>query len=846
LVAALLAVLPAAAQDRTSAQSVTRPAVYIVEFLSGASQNAEPSKQRYLGRFATTLAELKLAESDSLDIRRVSILPLCGSQQASQAALSTAPRVDGTTPYYVIRGSIESRTSQTQGPPTQQANDALGEMVLNYELAKVVNCTPQSLARSSTPFRQDNALETLSSMSDMLALRLRDAVTERIKVDVKRVEATGQSGDELKIAAALSEAMLQRLGHGGNYEPQDARDNAPQSPGEYAVQTKLQLKRRVKPLFFLGTDISGATVELSIQGHGDALWNKTVLWDIPEKVPKTVDDQFAGLYELVAQVVVDGLNAARSARAVNIDRDLTKVADPELRAKADALLCKGSESGCRPRPEAALPLLLELARRPGQGVEGTELLAQTQNQLGDYLAAAQSFDKAFTSSAGQPPETGIRLLNESGDAWYRAQNYAKAAEKYRASLDGSTRKRDALPHDLQVQPNIQLQLARSLRFSGERQEAFRSLLGYAATVSDPTPFNEELRELIASMRPDELTWAEAQISSNENHALDSNVRAALYAQMATQAMRVTRDPGQADLQLRKAEAIPQETLSPSVRAMILRSRGEWNWWYNANWEEAERLLQQVLTLDATPTSRHELAVLYYDWAAVPDADQEKINNRWRRAAEVALPLVERRMPDATEEILHYADNIYRNSNHQLGAEKDRESRDRFQSVLQSHPSDLSALTSLMGVCTDYLHDFACALEGAKALDTLGVPNNASDLLDVAEIYVLTGHYDEALGKIDRVAGDSEAEPVYHVVAHFYRTWALLGKGDAKSAQESANFWTQDMSAFRSRGNPSQWVFGGAPAALKNEPKLSENYKRMLGEMIGAMGDFALPLPTFPQ
>ena len=849
LLAVLIGAMLAAAQEPNSAPNSARPAVYIVEFITvDTAQKAEQPGRRYLGRFATTLAELKLVESDDLEIKHVSILPVCGSEQTEQpvgpSQAAFGPRVDGKTPYYVIRGSIESRTSETQASPARQANGVLGEMVLNYELSKVVDCTPQPLVRRSSPFRHNNALETLSLMSDMLALRLKNAVTERVKVDIQQIELTGQSPDEIKIATALGDAIVQRLGHGGNYEPQDVRDGKAQSGGEYIVRTKLQVRRRLKP-FLLRSDISGATVEFSILGGGNVLWNKTIPRDFPEKGPKSLDDQFASLYGDVAEAILSGLSSVRSARAANIDRNLTKADEQELRSKADNLLCNSAESGCRPQPEAALPLLIELAHRTGQGVDAVELLAQTQSQLGNYLEAAQSFDQASTLAVGQPPQRIIHLLNQSGDAWYHAQNYVKAAEKYKAALDESARNVDSLPPDLQMQPDLQLQLARSLRFGGERQSAFRSLLGNTAVVNDPTPFNLELRELIASMRPDELTWAEAQIGASQNRGLDSNVRAVLYAQMATQDLRTTRDLNKADDELRKAEAIPQDTLSTSVRAMVLRSRGEW-FWYDAKWKNAEPLLQQVLALDETSASRHELALFYYEWASVPDQDKEKVNEHWSRAAEVALPLVERRTPDATDEILRYADNIYRNSNHHLGKEKDRESKNRFQNILERHPGDPLALSALMGVCTDYLQDFTCSLEAAEALDKIGIGNNAGDLLDVAEIYVLSGHYDEALIKIEPVTADPAAAPVYHVVAHFYRTWALLGKGDTKGAEESAKLWKNDIAAFRKQGGSSEWVFGGAPLALENERKVSENYKTALHKMMNALNDPAAPLPIFPH
>ena len=842
----LLGILSAGAQDRNPAQNDTRPAVYIVEFKIADS----PRKLQLhgLNEFATSLAELKLSSFDELRIVRVPVVPVCRMEK-TEGSTNGAPaiqlQVEGERPYYIVRGSLEPRASEVERSPSSTENDSFGEVVLTFELSKVTNCVPQPLVRRSIPFRQSNALENLSLMSDMLAVRVKDATTDYVKVDVKVVEVAGPSTEDINIATAVDDAIVQELGQSSNFTPQDLRRGKPQSAGEYSLQTKVQLTRK-RALGSAHPDLLSATVDLSINSQGNGLWKSTITRSFSDKGPKSVADQLAIFYGDVADAVLEGLNKSHSVQTVNIHQDIAHVSQDELEQKISELLCKKAESNCHPDPQAALPLLIELNRRPGQGVKTLELLGQTQYQAGQYLEAAQSFDKASEMEGGQSPEMTIALLNESGDGWYRFQNYDKALERYQASLDESVKAKNSLSHDLQIQPDIRLKLARCKRFKGDREGAFLTLLDSMPIVDDATQFNAELRDLVGSMRLDELAWAETRIGTNQNRGLDLNVLAVLYEQLANNYLHVQVDLAKADKEISKAEAIPPNSLSLPDRGIILRLRGEW-YLGNGKWAEAEPLFKKALALDESRANQYRIALFYYEWASQPNQDPETANKHSQLAADSAAPLLRQSYLTPSDETLRYMDTIYRYSNHRLGRKNDEESKKLYKKVLESHPKDISSLKGLMSVCTDFLQDFGCALEAAVVLDQVEVINDPGDLLDIAEIYVLNGRYDEALRKIEPVAANLNVEPTYHVVAHFYQTWAFLGKGDAKLTRESAKLWNTDVTALRHQNDASfRWVFGGAPKALENEKQLSSSNKATLHDMILAMENPAAPLPNFPQ
>ncbi len=842
----LVGVLSAAAQGRNPAQSDTRPAVYIVEFKIADS----PKKLQLneLNGFATSLVDLKLSSFDDLKIVRTPVAPVCSMEKVEGTTNSTQPTIQlqagGERPYYIVRGSLEPRASDVDKSPTSTENDAFGEVVLTFELSKVTDCVPQSLVRRSIPFRQSNALENLSLMSDMLAVRLKDAITDYVKVDVKGVEVAGPSPEDIGIAAAVGDAIVQALGQSNGFTPQDLRRGKPQSAGEYSLQTKLQLTRKRATKAGLA-NLSGAKVDLSIMAKGNVLWRSTITREWSGKEPKPIDDQLAIFYGEVAHAVLDGLNRSHSAQTANIHQDIAGVSPDELQRKVSELLCKQMESGCHPDPQAALPLLTELNHRGPQEVKTTELLGQTQYQAGQYLEAAQSFDKASDMAVGQSPQTIITLLNESGDSWYRFQNYEKAQGRYEASLDESLKAKNSLSHDLQIQPDVRLNLARCKRFKGDREGAFVTLLDSMSVVDDATQFNAELRDLVASMRLDELNWAETRIGSKQNRGLDLNVLAVLYEQIASYYLHVQVDLAKADLEISKAEAIPPGSLTLADRGIILRLRGEWDLG-NGRWTEAEPLFKQALALDESRANQYQLALFYYQWASVPGQDEETTNKHWQLAADSAAPLLPQSYLYTSDDTQRYMDTIYRNANHRLGRKNDEESKKLYQKILESHPKDISTLKGLMSVCTDFLQDFACALDAAVVLDQVEIINDPGDLLDIAEIYVLNGRYDEALRKIEPVAANVNVEPTYHIVAHFYQTWAFLGKGDAKLTRESAKLWNTDVTTLRKQNDGFRWVFGGAPKALDNEKQLSSNDKATLHDMISAMENPTAPIPNLPQ
>src|SRR5262249_43336087 len=138
-----------------------------------------------------------------------------------------------------------------------------------------------------------------------------------------------------------------------------------------------------------------------------------------------------------------------------------------LLGRAKGFLCVEAESSCSVHADAALPLLVQLNQRPSDQAKPTEvlpLLAQAQFLTGQYRKAGENFEAVLKQYPPSTPQEKAALYIQAGDAWSKGQSYGLAAIDYRESLK------------LQASPEVQIKLARSLRFNGERLAALDTLL----------------------------------------------------------------------------------------------------------------------------------------------------------------------------------------------------------------------------------------------------------------------------------------------------------------------------------------------------------------------------------
>jgi tetratricopeptide (TPR) repeat protein len=451
----------------------------------------------------------------------------------------------------------------------------------------------------------------------------------------------------------------------------------------------------------------------------------------------------------------------------------------------------------------------------------------------------------------------MQLQQGSGDAWYQLGNFAMAAEKYKAALEAYAQMQNPAASGPQDQvARIQIQLARSLSFGGDREGAFGALIDGLKLNTAANALNGELRDLIASMRLEELKRAELRINSTEISALDPNVYATLYCQIANHEINAGSDLSDAEAQLAKAEAIPDEKLDKSARAFILLLRGE-SYQAKQMWDQAEPKFKTALSLESSPATEHEVGVFYYSWALLGAQSLEQKNTLLGLAANRVLPILQNSDSDSASQLATYAESLYRNANHRTIPSTDATTRSKYMEILLSHPNNFTVENGLMGVCTDFLHDWDCAFAAATMADKPSLDaNDIGTELNIAEIYVQSGHYKSAVDKVQTLQINSN--PDYATVADFYTLWASLALGDAPGATNAMQAWRKDVVSFRGRPDRDhdfRWRFDGATYLLSHidaldphraETKFSKQDVSSLQSMISTMGDEKVALPDFPQ
>jgi tetratricopeptide (TPR) repeat protein len=837
--------MSASAQGSMPGGDGTSPIVYIIDF--GSADTTLKQQAADLNLFAVQMLQMKLAASGKINSTRVSVAPECGSEPPSSSS-GFHPviqlKLDGQKPFYIVRGSVELRDSAVIG----SASDTAGEMVLNVELIKVENCNPQLIIRRSIPFRQSNALDTFDVTSDILVLRISDAIRNFVAIDVERVQNSSSSIDDIGVANALGDSLNLALQQTSTYTPQDLRKTSPDKKGDFSLKTSLTvIRKRTLPLF--QSEISGLSIEFSILADGEVLWKGNRAIDLSQRSDVRSSDQLKAFYEDAANFALSGLDIARTARDASLHEDLATVPEGVLRTKVNEFLCIGTPPGCQSKPSSSLPLLVELTHRHSTDLDLLKLLGQTQEQAAHYMEAAQTFERTLTQVPDISHEVKIALLDQAGIAWYEFEDYGKAAEKFKDALIEIGPINGPLSENLiSQQSDIRLNLARSTRFLGDRKAAFRDLLDSLPVVKNRQPFNRELRDLVASMQFDELVWAENEVGKHEDEGLDPNVRAIIHVQLAQVYLVSKYDSDNANKELLQAEAIPLVGLDQTVQATTSLWRGEW-YRLKSQWGSAERFFANALTLEDSEIIRYRVALFYYQWAlAELNSNEAQRSAHWRVAAKTVEPLFGRDSPDPSDDILRFADAILRNANH--FSQNDEETRTFYQGVLEKQPNSSVVLAGLMGVCTDFLHDLACALDAAKRADRPDVPNSLGALLDIIEIYVQAGQYDLARKRIQSLQSRGNSGPQYYgAVAHFYQTWASLGAGDLAGATKSKEAWDNDIVTFRKNSSKSKdflWRFDGTRAILAREQHVPSIYIETLKEMIDAMGDRDLPLPSLPR
>jgi len=564
----------------------------------------------------------------------------------------------------------------------------------------------------------------------------------------------------------------------------------------------------------------------------------------------TALDEVSVMADLIALKL--GKVFAESPSAVGRPSDIAG-SDQDLNAHLDILLCRTptqtSTLSCSEQAGAAIPLLRELIKRHPKDAGNLYWLGRAQADAGLPLDASKSFDAALKSSVNAPPQQRWPGLERSADALYGLDSYNAAAVQYQVALDTLAKASEA--DDGANAARIRLKLARVLRFDGDRQGAFDTLLKGMPSGDDAKPYVLELRDLVASLQPKELTWADQRLDAPDAATLDPNVKVLVYNREAERDLNGRGDKVEIDAELKKAEA-----LAGSVEAAIQVA----TLWWRSQWYAAQGMMDQAgksideslkLNNEIDPTVRYQAAVFYYVQASHLGENDPKVPMLWQRAATIAEPLLTENKRTTPPEILRYAESIYRNANHNIN--QDETTRSVYEAILKRYPSDFAVRRGLLGLYTDFLKNPARALESARATYVLPeTRHDPSTLLDIVEVYVLNAEYDGANDVLDSLASTSADESVlnnlgYSAVSYFYQTWAALARHDMAGATRAQNGWYLAMVKYRNN-DPQDfiWRFDGAVDRLNKLEGLQITDKRTLRHMILAMTDVAVPLPHQSQ
>jgi hypothetical protein len=253
--------------------------------------------------------------------------------------------------------------------------------------------------------------------------------------------------------------------------------------------------------------------------------------------------------------------------------------------------------------------------------------------------------------------------------------------------------------------------------------------------------------------------------------------------------------------------------------------------HDAEYQAAVATLTSALPFDTRKEATVDLAWVYSNWASATSAPADR-TQLFRQGVAVVMPAVEARVPTA--------DNAFLTLNHRLG--DDRATIAVFQRIIARDASDVSALMSIMFVCTENLADFGCAADAARKLD--GLPSAREDVVDqlsIAEVQVLGGEAAAADAKVERLLALPSTK--YRVVEMFYSSWIKFATGRREAGGGLVNEWRRELDAFRKTNGDFNWLFGGARKALAASTQVSPADRAYLGSMIDAMEDRTRPIPA---
>ena len=464
--------------------------VYVGEFQQTGSSPDFPDLNRFLSNFL----RLRLNSITALSVGAPNEGSPCNSQ------LAQLPRTDesGTKTqyglaghFYTLSGSIDVHSPES-GPGS--------EVLVSYQLSKSSGCGTQAILLSdSEKFSLGEALDRFTLIGDSLATTLKGDLAQRIPIDLYRITASGPGSDEVYVANQLTRYLQIRLSQVDDFRPQLVK--VPTAGAQYSVKGEMAFSEEPGR----GREVTARIRVIPADGKAYPL----------DPAPTAVVhngslDDLGDFALQAADSAVDWLVRVRLGREAGIDA----VPVNALLKKAKDLLClaPSDASGCSPQPDAAL---VALERIPQQelGSNGWVLMGGAQSALGNSSAAAASFDQGLSAAQASEPATRIPLLKLSADAWYAAEKYPSAAERYNQYFHLASSQQTAFPDDWAQMPGVCVKWARSLLLNNQGLEALHVLLeAYAALGSSPA-MDEQLKSIVDGLRGKDLESAVTTLAS---------------------------------------------------------------------------------------------------------------------------------------------------------------------------------------------------------------------------------------------------------------------------------------------------------------------------------------------
>jgi len=652
-------------------------------------------------------------------------------------------------------------------------NEGVKELVLDYELIKYVRCTAISLVHRSAPISEKTAFDGFLQMGDVLEVKLRNELAPpKTTIDVGDISVQSEALQPIK-DGLLSQLFI-RLASETDFTVRDIRGAQPTQDADYIVTGVLTKDKK--------------GVDFTIKNVKDNSKSSTPF--VPSPTDQKNKEALDAFYAKAAETVVNYIRICPS----------TPLTDDQIQTmtkQVAELLCK---EPCQPKPLDAILLLMRLSCAGKDTPATLTLLGDAYIASDNFLQAADAYDRAWKMLSPDRTDEIVQTVILAGDAWYRAQSYGNAAERYELAIAKS-------PELQPPQEAVYLQRTRSYRFAGDSQRGFAAALDGLAKYPTSAQLAEE-RKLIAE-----------------------NLANILLDQAFDPATK--RNVNELERLLKQLDKLPLASLSEEVQDGYKIMRAVWLSDAKNDFENAISMLSSVSQSksDVKQVAQYCLADTYYQKARRTSnkGDYEKAVPLYKDLAAAGLDLI--------------FDDLYAHfmiANHELGRDQDTRS---FLEDLLVKTSDTRIGELIVTLCINYSRDLECADKTIQHFEASPFPQ-AFQVWEL-ELHVLRAEYPQAEKLVSDLLSSAEKKEV----TLFYQVWTLFALNREKDAQAGFRLWQDQMETVRAAsntvrppGNNGHWVFEAANRALDTETKLSTAHKEKLRSMITAMTDQTRPLP----